>query len=194
MKRNAVKFSVFLALASLTALAGCASEPDAKYKASLERNPAPCPNIIVLQDAARMIDFRGEEKLENIAYTAEITGVNSSCRYFSNEPIDADVRVNMSLGRGPKAENNETEITYFVAVTRTNRDLIAKQEFTVPVKFRGNSTTVDISEYVADVVIPRANDTISGINFEIIVGLSLSQKQVIYNRSGKSLKFPELQQ
>ena len=83
-------------------------------------------------------------------------------------------------------------MTYFVAVTRTNRDLIAKQEFTVPVKFRRGQDVVTITESINDILIPRANETISGINFEIIVGLAVTRDQVIFNRSGESLKFPGL--
>ncbi|HXI88100.1 MAG TPA: hypothetical protein VNH64_11610, partial [Parvularculaceae bacterium] len=47
-----------------------------------KNNPAPCPNVIALADAARIIQFDGDESLENIAYTGEILGVHLECRYY----------------------------------------------------------------------------------------------------------------
>ncbi len=193
MKRIAARTGVFFSLAMITTLAACSTDGQERYRASQERNPAPCPNIIVLQEAGRMIEFNGEQTLENIAYSGEITGVRGTCRYFAGEPIKMEIELDMAFGRGPTADANIKNVNYFVAVTRTNRDLIAKEEFTVPVKFNRNRTIVDISETIKNITIPRANDTISGINFEIVVGLSLTQDQVIFNRSGKSLKFPTLQ-
>ena len=45
---------------------------------------------------------------------------------------------------------------------------------------------------IDEIVIPRANDNVSGVNFEIIIGFSVTPEQAIFNRSGKSLKFPNL--
>jgi len=178
--------ALFAAAAALTA---CASSDQ---KAARKANPAPCPNILVLNDAARVIEFDGAETADNIAYTGEIVNVSSNCRYFTDKPIDAQVSIDLAFGKGPKASSDEKVFTYFVAVTRRNSDLIAKEEFHVPVKFDGERPVETARVDIDKIIIPRANDGISGVNFEIVVGFAVTPKQAIYNRSGKSLKFPDL--
>ncbi len=179
-------------LLAVSATACASQEAQERYRASQERNPAPCPNVVVLQDAGRFVDFAGEPALETITWSGEIQDVTTACRYFADEPIEAALDVELAIGRGPMADGDVKEVTYFVAITRTNRDLIAKQEFTVPVKFRRGQDVATITESINNIVIPRANETISGINFEIVVGLSVTRDQVLFNRSGESLKFPGL--
>ena len=176
------------ALFAALAAAGCASD---RARAEREGNPAPCPNIVVLQDAARIIDFDGEQAIENIAYSGEIEDVTSTCRYFEDEPIEAGVTIDFAFGKGPKAEANEKMFAYFVAVTRKDMEVITKKEFPVEVKF-GDRPVETASIDIDEIVIPRANDNVSGVNFEIIIGFSVTPEQAIFNRSGKSLKFPNL--
>lgn len=177
----------------LLALAGCGNTKE--IRAAREANPAPCPNVIVLSDAARMVEFASEEEtIENVAWSAEIEDVSLSCRYFSDKPIEAAVDIALAFGRGPAAPATAREYTYFVAVTRTDREVIAKETFTVPVRFDGKSNVKRQREEIERIFIPRAREGISGTNFEVIVGLSITPQQVVYNRSGKSLKFPDLAQ
>lgn len=175
--------------AAAVGAAGCASK---EAKLAREANPAPCPNVVVLQDAARAIEFDGDQTVENIAYTAEIVDVEIACRYFSDKPIDASLKLDLAFGRGPKGADRSREFTYFVAVTRTNLEVIEKAEFVIPVRFDGDDLVTEKREKIAKITIPRASDKTSGTNFEIIIGLSLTPQQAIYNRSGKSLKFPSI--
>ena len=183
-----------LASCALLTLASCAAVGDALEAAATadDANPAPCPNAFVLDDAARLVDFRGEPALDAVAFSAEVRDVRTACRYAEDRPIRATVEVDLAVGRGPAADGETFPLTYFVAVTRTNRDLIAKREFTVPVTFRGDSAVVSFTEEVDEITIPRAGDQTSGTNFEIAVGLAVTREQLLYNRSGRSLKFPEL--
>lgn len=171
------------------AAAGCASS-EAKRAA----NPGACPNALVLADAARAIEFAGDsETLENVAYSAEIQGVDLACRYYEDKPIDASLKLTIAFGRGPKGEALQHPFTYFVAVTRTNLEVIEKKEYTLPVEFDEDENVVVVEEEIGQIIIPRANETVAGNNFEVIVGMALTPEQVLFNRSGKSLKFPNLQ-
>ncbi|HBK93378.1 MAG TPA: hypothetical protein DDZ68_17095 [Parvularcula sp.] len=178
-----------IAAASLAALAaGCSSNrKEAKLK-----NPAPCPNIVVLEDAARLVEFAGEERIEDVAFTAEIEDVSLACRYVGDKPINAEVSIRLAFGRGPKAATDKKQYGYWVAVTRTNREVIEKKEFIVPVDFGGDDAVERVRQKIGEIVIPRKGEQTSGTNFEVVVGLVLTPQQAIYNRSGKSLKFPEL--
>ena len=185
------KASVFALFAAAALSVGCASSERAK--AARDKNPAPCPNVLVLQDASRAVEFSDENQtLENVAYTAEVTNVELVCRYFADEPIKASLDIDLAFGRGPKATSLDHEFTYFVAVTRRNQELIEKSEFTIPVKFGKDDLVERVSEEIDEILIPRKGEQTSGTNFEIIVGLALTPAQARFNRSGKSLKFPEL--
>ncbi len=162
-------------------------------KQAKEANPAPCPNIVVLSEAARLIEFDGEQSLDDVAYSAEIVDVTMSCRYFGDRPIDMSVDVDFAFGKGPKGADGQKIFKYFVAVTRKDIEVIAKKEFLVPVDFNEDRIVVTLTEEIDKIVIPRKREETSGLNFEVIVGFALTPKQVIYNRSGKSLKFPNMQ-
>lgn len=178
--------ALFAAVLAAAACAGTSRE-------AREKNPAPCPNIVVLNDASRLIEFDGEETLENVAYTGEITNVAVGCRYFGDEPIDAAISVDMAFGRGPKGDTDKKTFTYFVAVTRKDLEVITKREFTVPIDFDGELSIETTEEEIDKILIPRADENVAGANFEIVVGFALTPDQVLFNRSGKSLKFPQLQ-
>ena len=181
--------AVSASLAGLVLATGCST---AESRAARERNPAPCPNVVVLADAARLVDFAGEPSVETVAWSAEIEDVQLSCRYFADKPIEASLDVKLAFGRGPAAAEETHQYQYFVAVTRTNSEVIAKEVFPVAVDFGDDRAVRRVSEEIDEIIIPRAGDKTSGTNFEVIVGLVLTPEQAIYNRSGQSLKFPEL--
>lgn len=174
------------ALIAAAFLSGCGSTKEAKLK-----NPAPCPNIVVLPEAGRLIEFSGEPRVEDVAWSAEIEDVSLACRYVGAKPIEASVKVAIAFGKGPKAEGAKHDFGYWLAVTRTNREVIEKKEYLVPVEF-DEDAVVRINHEIEEIVIPRKDENTSGTNFEIVVGLVVTPQQAIYNRTGKSLKFPEL--
>lgn len=180
-----------IALSMVSVIAGC--ESSGASKAARENNPAPCPNIIVLEDAARLVEFAGEGKtLRDVAYSGEIENVSLACRYFADKPIEASIEVDLAFGKGPAASSDAKEFKYFVAVTRTDLEVIAKKEFSIPVQFSEKNAIKRFEEEIESIVIPRANEGTAGTNFEVIVGLVVTPAQAVYNRSGTSLKFPDL--
>ncbi|MEM9840374.1 MAG: hypothetical protein AAF830_14635 [Pseudomonadota bacterium] len=182
--------NVIILVVAAALLTGCANY--GRNAAARQANPAPCPNVFVLSDAARFIDFgEAEPSLEAVAFSGEFENVETRCRYYADVPIQAEVDVTFAIGRGPAAVGQTYDVRYFVAVTRTNRDVIAKQEFSTPVTFKEGRNVVRISQSINDIMITRKGSETSGVNFEIAVGFVLDRDQVLYNRSGKSLKFPE---
>lgn len=152
-------------------------------------NAGPCPLMGVLYDASRVVEFNGEgERFANVAYTGELRGVRGLCRYTDSNPIELSLEVDMAFGKGPAASSNQRTYRYWVAVTRTNLAPIEKQYFDVPVQFPRGEDRVAGSKAVATITIPRANDTISGANFEVLVGFDLSPEQLAFNRAGKRFR------
>ena len=183
-----MRSALFLVL--MAVLSACESTDF--QRAAREANPAPCPNVLVLDAASRFVEFTGDTRdLDSVGYSGEIDGVVTSCRYFADTPIFADVTFSLSVGRADTRVPQTVMVDYFVAVTRTNRDVIAKETYRLPIKFKTGERVVSLPQEIDRITIPRAREGTSGVNFEIVVGFALTEQQFRFNRSGQSLKFPE---
>jgi hypothetical protein len=152
-------------------------------------NVGPCPVSAALYDAARVVELQGVARHENVGFTGSIEGVKGYCRYVGREPIEMEVEITFAFGRGPKAEGRDHAYPYFLAVTRRDRSILGKDVHAVNVRFPPNQDVVYVTERVPGIVIPRATETISGTNFEILVGFDLTPEQLAYNRSGQRFTF-----
>ena len=162
-------------------LSGCAS-----LAADLDDTPnvGPCPVAAALYDASRLVDIDGAERHENVEYTGEIRGVRGFCRYIGTNPITMELEVDFAFGKGPKATASNRSYPVFVTVTRRDRNVLAKERFDIQVAWPEGADVVTHTETIPGIVIPRANETISGSNFEVLVGFDLTPEQLAYNRSG----------
>ena len=159
-----------------------------KGKKNKKGNPGPCPLMGALYDSARMVEVKGAEKFENIGFTAEILSVHGLCSYRGDSPIDMTMDIDMAFGRGPAADGEEHVYRYWVAVTRTNVGPLAKEYFDVPVKFEKGEQRVFHTEKMKKIIIPRANATVAGPAFEVLVGYELTPDELAFNRAGKRFK------
>lgn len=157
--------------------------------APLRRRAAagPCPYVKVLYDAARYVELTGERvSASNVGFTGEIEGLVSDCSYQSDQPITVETRVLFNLGRGPQAQGDQRTYRYWIAVTERNKAVLAKEYFDLPVTFDGAQTTTVTQDQV--VVIPRADTTTSGDNFEILVGFDVTPQMAEFNRTGSRFR------
>lgn len=165
----------------LMTLGSCSSFAD-------DENAGPCPNAFALADASRVVQFQnpGVEDIENVAFTAEIQAVRVFCRYYEDRPIRAELELEIGFGRGPAAAGVD-EHTYdmWVAVTRTDVAVLNKVTVPVRVNFPRGEDRVFLRREVNDIIIPRANEDTSGVNFEILVGFDVTPEQLEFNRLGK---------
>lgn len=176
---------------SLLALAGCRSTQEAlAIGEAAEANPGPCPRAFALYDASRYVELRGDgsEKFQNVGFTGEIVKVRSLCRYFSDRPILADLTLDIALGRGPAASEDAVTVNYFVAVTRKNVDVLEKAVYPITATFPAGADRIRLTDTIDEIRIPRANDTTSGENFEIVVGFELTPQQRAFNADGKRFR------
>ena len=157
--------------------------------APLNRRAAagPCPYVKILYDAARYVEMTGERpSASNVGFTGEIEGLTSDCRYQSDQPITVDTRILFNLGRGPQAQADGRTYRYWVAVTERNKAVLEKTYFDLPVQFEGSDRTSVVEERT--IVIPRAQATTSGDNFEILVGFDVTPAMVEMNRTGSRFR------
>ena len=184
--KSRVKRFLAAGVASLgLSVAGCGAIGDSLNSVP---NAGPCPVAAVMYDASRLVEINGEERYSSVGFTGEITRVEGFCRYTGDNPITMEIEIDFALGRGPTAQGNEKQYEYFVAVTRRNRAVIEKQIYSFDADFSKNSDRTTHSERFEGIVIPRANETISGSNFEVLVGFVLTDEQLAYNRAGKRFR------
>ena len=153
------------------------------------RNAGPCPYVKVLYDAGRFVEFKdGRPATGNVGYTGEIQGVSAGCAYKDDEPIRVSMEVLFELGRGPAAAGSQKTYRYWVAVTKRNQAVIAKQDFELPVTFQPGQDRLYVTEALEEIVIPRATLTTSGSNFEVLVGFDVTPQMAEFNREGKRFR------
>jgi len=151
-------------------------------------NAGPCPYVKVLYDAARyveMADF-SRPSAAGVGFTGEIEGVSADCVYRESDPIRLDFNVLFNLGKGPQASGDGRTYRYWIAVTERNNAVLAKEYFDLPVDFAGQTTTS--VQQAQSIVIPRADATTSGNNFEVLIGFDVTPEMAEFNRSGSRFR------
>ena len=164
---------------------------DARGPAPLARVRAqgPCPYVKILYDAARYVEFTGERQVAtDVAYTGEIQGVESRCSYEGDEPIRVDLAIAFALGKGPQARAAAKNYRWWVAVTERNKAVLHKQYFDLPVEFAQGSDRAAAEQMIEGLTIPRAAATVSGSNFEILVGFDVTPQMAQFNRDGRRFR------
>lgn len=152
------------------------------------RAAGPCPYVKILYDAARYQEFAGgRESASTVGYTGEIQGVTSDCAYKEAEPIQVRMETTFAFGKGPQAQGEAKTYRYWVAVTRRNSSVLAKQWFDLPVSFGGDDRAL-VTDEIESITIPRASKDTSGANFEILVGFEVTPEMAAFNREGKRFR------
>jgi hypothetical protein len=153
------------------------------------RNAGPCPYVKVLYDAARYVELKDDrEAAAAVGYTGEIQGLSSACAYKNDDPIRVSIELLFGLGRGPQATSPSKTYRYWVAVTDRNNEVIAKEYFNLPVTFPAGQDRVLETDKIANIVIPRVKASVSGSNFEVLVGFDVTPQMAEFNRQGKRFR------
>lgn len=152
-----------------------------------QANAGPCPYVKILYDAARYVELADNRPaLANVGYTGEIEGVTAGCSYRSDDPITVQMNVLFNLGRGAQATGDQRTYRYWIAVTERNAAVLAKEYFDLPVDFKGEQTASVEEERT--VVIPRKDVSVSGSNFEVLVGFDVTPEMAAFNRDGSRFR------
>lgn len=153
------------------------------------RNAGPCPFVKVLYDASRYVEFKdGKEAAGQAGYTGEIQSLSSGCAYKGADPIRIRIEALFQLGRGPQAQGDKHTYRYWVAVTERNQSVIAKEYFDLPVSFASGQDRTYTRETIETITIPRADEKVSGGNFEVLIGFDVTPEMAAFNRDGKRFR------
>jgi hypothetical protein len=142
--------------------------------------PPPCPRAVVGEGAGRLTRFDGSGKdPTNVLFEAEIADLAGSCIYDDTE-ISVEMQIQIVAGRGPAATDDDAKVNYFVAVTRNDKTVLARQAFDAVIELPGNQTRNEIIEEIEQTIpIPEGG---SGGNLVIVVGFEMTPDELEFNR------------
>ena len=170
------------------AIGACRSSSGIGSALDTRQNSGTCPPAGSIYNASRVVDFKNDEQLfSNVEFTGEIVDVRLFCRYAGTDPVRAEVEIDFAFGKGPAAIGDRHDYGYWVAVTRRSGKVLQKEHFTVSADF-SDGPVVGETEILQRIIIPRADDSVSAANFEIIVGFDLTDTQLQYNREGRRFR------
>ena len=172
----------------LVALGACQSGSDLADAFDTRQNAGACPPAGAIYQAARVVKFDGEEeRFSNVEYTGEIVDVRLYCRYADNDPVRAEIEIDFAFGKGPAAGPNSHDYTYWVAVTRRSGKVLNKERFAVRADFSDGPVS-GTTEVLQEIIIPRADESVSAASFEILIGFDLTESQRTYNAEGRRFR------
>jgi len=180
--RILVLSTVFLALSA------CQSGSDIGAAFDTRQNAGTCPPAGAIYNASRIVEFNGEAQVfSNVAYTGEVVDVRLFCRYAGTDPVRAELEIDFAFGQGPAASDDQNDYGYWVAVTRRSGKVLHKERFTVRAEFDEGPITSQ-TEALSQIIIPRADESVSAANFEILIGFDLTEDQLTYNKEGRRFR------
>ena len=151
-----------------------------------DRNPPPpCPRVRMLADTANLVDFRGPGRdLTDVAFEAEITGVDAVCDYNkARTEVTVTTKISLIGTRGPATPGAAAlEVPFYVAITDVAENIIAKETFGSKLEFQQSRRRIGVVEEISQ-KIPLAGRRPS--EYEILVGLQLNADQLEFNRKAR---------
>ncbi|MFO1025051.1 MAG: hypothetical protein U1E70_07710 [Acetobacteraceae bacterium] len=162
--------------AALLALSGCGPGRN-------EFAPA-CPVAQLVPALADLTRFTGNGRdLTDLVVQARIIQVRGECSPGSNDTLNANVAISISVQRGPAMAGRDVDVPVFVAVSRGG-DVLDKQSLPVTVSFPPNVDRVALTSQPITLALP-VGDGIAGPSYHVIAGFQLTPDEVEFNRRGR---------
>ncbi len=154
-----------------------------------KKRPPPCPRIVVLEDAKRLVNFApgGGTDLSAMVSDVRMVRAGGACTHREGE-VEIEMAVTVAARRGPADRSRKAPAKYFVAIMNPEEKVVAKRVFDVTLTFPVN---VDAGSQTDTLVqkIPL-NKGERGSRYRIITGLQLTPAQLRYNRDWAKVKTP----
>jgi hypothetical protein len=166
-------FRATLLAAAAGVLAGC----------SLFRPPEKreCPRVSLLADAGQVTLYRpgpGRD-LTDVVFEAKMEELKGACSY-NGQRLRVQAKINIVAARGPAATGGKVNFPFFVAVTDSEQNVLAKQVFDSVIEIPDGRRRAGVFEEMEQIVLLNEGET--GSDYEVIVGFQLSQEQLDRNR------------
>ncbi|MFC3226506.1 hypothetical protein ACFOGJ_04650 [Marinibaculum pumilum] len=161
-----------LLLFASAVLAGCSRE-----------RPPPCPDVRILAITSEMTKFRpgpGRD-LTDVEYEVSTEAVAGGCAFRDeNSRVEVEMTVTFVIERGPALQGDRVQFPYYIAIVTRDEQILAKEVFQSQAEFGQGQRRIGLTESSRE-VIPMPDGQIS-LDYEILVGLQLTEEQLAYNR------------
>jgi hypothetical protein len=176
-------------LAAGLALGGCDSLSKTlgfSDDSPLEIGPT-CPRVALGEDVGYVARFDGKgSSKQNLLYAVKMDVPNGIC-FLNEDSIDVQMSVPIRVQRGPAMEDREINFGYWVAITRTDKTILARESYQADAELKQDEVGQITDEFDQTIPIKPGEN---GNNFVIIVGLELTEEELDYNRRPKLLGSP----
>ncbi len=145
--------------------------------------PPPCPQVLRVPDAVRLVRFAGPGRdLTDVRFEAVLKGARLACEY-DDGVMEGVLEVTFEAMRGPADRQRLAPFAYFVAIARADKTVLAREEFELAVPFEGNRTRVTASEELTPRIPLEPGE--SALDYRIYLGFSLTPDELRYNRENR---------
>jgi hypothetical protein len=140
-----------------------------------------CPRVSLLNDAESMIQYRDGpgRDLTDVLFEAKVVDVNWSCKYLDNR-VRVEAVIDIVAQRGPASRGGNAKVWFFVGIIDYEQNIIAKQTFASEIEFRDGRRRAGVREEIEQILFLKEGE--GGSDYEIIVGLQLTEQQLQQNR------------
>lgn len=140
-----------------------------------------CPRVSLLNEAVTMTRYKDGpgRDLIDVLYEAKVHDVNWTCKFLDNR-MRVEAAIDIVAQRGPASKGGNAQVPFFVAIIDSAQKIVAKKTFSSEVEFRGGRRRAGVREEIEQTVFLKKGE--SGTDYEIIVGLQLTEQQLKQNR------------
>jgi hypothetical protein len=140
-----------------------------------------CPKVSLLNEAALVTRYRegpGRD-LTDVIYEAKVLDINWSCK-FSDGQVRVQAVIDIVAQRGPASTGGNAQVPFFVGIIDAGQNIIAKKNFASEIEFREGRRRAGVREEIEQIVFLKKGE--DAADYEIIVGLQLTEQQLKQNR------------
>ncbi|MEQ8440476.1 MAG: hypothetical protein RIM33_00970 [Alphaproteobacteria bacterium] len=141
-----------------------------------------CPAIrlpLGTEQVTRFAPGAGRD-ITDVVLQAEVKFLSGECS-VGEESIDMTFPVAVRGVRGPADTDGVEQVQVFMAVSTRQREVLARREIPLTLRFVGNRTSIVTADSVS-VEIPKTADQ-DGEDFIVFLGFVLSEEELEYNRT-----------
>lgn len=154
-----------------------------------KKRPPPCPRIVILDDAQRLVNFApgGGTDLSAMVSDVRMVRAGGKCTYREGE-VEMEMAVTIAARRGPADKSRKAPAKYFIAIMNPEEKVIAKRIFDVNLSFPVNIDAGSRTDTLVQKIPLEKGE--QGYRYRIIAGLQLTPEQLKYNRDWAKVKTP----
>ena len=163
------------------------AKPKEIQKAAVVINDGSCPPITVdpqLNSVSEFYDMKNPSTTSEVSHL-KLTDTASECK-IDGEYLDVRIQLSFTGALGPKAKRKDNDrpffaYPYFVAVTDSSEEELAKELFAASVTYDKNQESISLVETIRQKLPLNADGSNPG--YRIKIGFQLSEDQLFYNAS-----------